>query len=190
MTALIPDFITIAHSKMMRGDKVLGLEPLRIDDMLTEATLTLAAGSVALPSDYLQRKSLYVDDACTTALTFLPLERWYRNALEGQAGVPKFYTLKASTLLVAPYSSDDVKFNYYTSLDQMTDDSDTNILFTKAPHAYLYGALFEAYSHIRQLSYAQNYGALFASAVNSLNGESRDHEYAGDQLTMMPESIY
>jgi hypothetical protein len=189
MTALIPDFVTVAHFKMMRGDRLNQMPSLRIDDMLTESDLTLSSGSVALPAAYLERKSLYLSDTNETAMTFMPVARFNRLGAKTQSGVPAFYTIKGSTLIVAPTSSDTVKFYYYASLDQPSADSDTNAIFTKAPHAYLYGALAEAYDHIRQMDRAQYYRQQFVSAVLTMNEESADHEFAGDALSMHADNV-
>lgn len=189
MTTLIPDFITIAHAKMMRGDKGNRMPGVRIDDMLTEADLTISDGAVSLPADYLQRHSLYLNDSTETPIAFMPLPRFNRLGSKTQAGTPQFYTIKGSSLLVAPYSTDTIKFYYYQTLDQMSADSDTNAILQKAPHAYLYGALAEAYSHIRQPQYAALYLGQFVSAVLSLNEESDDHEFSGDALAMYADNI-
>lgn len=189
MTALIPDFVTVAHFKMMRGDRGNQMPALRIDDMLTEASLTLSSGSVALPSGYLERKSLYINDTNETTPRFMPVARFNRLGSKTQSGVPQFYTIKGSTLVVAPTSSDTVKFYYYAEIDQPSADSDTNAIFTKAPHAYLYGALAEAYDHIRQMDRAQYYRQQFVSAVLTLNEESADHEFAGDALSMHADNV-
>jgi hypothetical protein len=189
MTALIPDFITITHSKMMRGDIAAQMPALRIDDMLEEDDLVLVDGVVALPTNYLQRHSLYLDDNNESAVEFVPLPKFNRLGAKTQTGRPSFYTIKGANLLVAPKSSDTVKFYHYGEITAPSADADTNAIFTKAPHAYLYGALAEAYDHIRQIDRAQYYRQQFASAVVTLNAESADHDFAGDSLTMFADRI-
>lgn len=189
MTALIPDFVTITHAKMMRGDIANQMPAVRIDDMLTEADVVLASGVGTLPSDYLERKSLYVSDSDETTMRFLPVAKFNTLGAKTQAGVPAFYTIKGSSILVAPYSSDTLKFYYYAAITAPSADGDTNAIFTKTPHAYLYGALAEAYDHIRAMDRAAYYRQQFVSAVMTLNEESDSHEFDGDSLAMYPDSV-
>lgn len=189
MTALIPDFVTITHAKMMRGDILNQMPAVRIDDMLTEADIALTTGVGTLPSDYLERKSLYVSDNSETTMKFMPVARFNSLGAKTQAGTPAFYTIKGSSILVAPYSSDTLKFYYYAALDEPTADSDTNAIFTKTPHAYLYGALAEAYDHIRAMDRSAYYRQQFVSAVITLNEESDSHEFDGDSLAMYPDNV-
>lgn len=192
MTALIPDFITIARAKMMLGDKGNGIPAVRIDDMLTTETFALASGSYALSGltgTYLERKSLYINDADETPVVFMPIARFNRLGSKTQAGTPAFYTIENATLKVAPYSSDDVVMTFFAEPTAMSDDSDADVILTKAPHAYLYGALAEAYSHIRQIEYAAGYTGQFRSACMSLNEESDMHEFGGDSLEAFADRV-
>jgi len=189
MTSLIPDFIGIAHFKMMRGDYDLGMPALRMSDMLTTSTLTLSDGAASLPADYLEAKRIYVDTSETPAISYIPPEKWYGLQAQGQAGIPAFYTIEGSTIRCAPYGAYDLKLYYYAALDALSDDADTNAIFTKGPHAYLYGALSEAYDHIRQHDRAQMYGKRFASAVRSLNEDSQQAMQLGDVLTMRADKV-
>lgn len=189
MTTLIPDFVSIAHAKMMRGDVLNQMPSLRIDDMLDEASLVLSGGSVALPSDYLQRHSLYLDDNNETAVVFLPLPKFNRLGNKTATGVPQFYTIKGANLIVAPRSADTVKLQYYAEIDEPSADGDTNAIFTKGPQAYLYGALAEAYDHIRQMDRADYYRRQFVSAVQTLNADSIDHDFGGDALAAYADNI-
>ncbi len=185
LTSQIVDFIAIAHFKMMRGEWHGPMGPrrtipaLRLQDMLESATLTPSDGAASTPTGYLAARRLYVDDAETTALRYIPPEKWYSLTTEGQGGTPRFYTIEAGTFRFAPYSTETVSLDYYKELDALSDDSDTNSIFTIGPQAYLYGALAEAYDHIRQHDRAINYHNMFAATVEALNGQTREHEHSG-----------
>ncbi len=196
MTALIPDFITIAQAKMINGDahpdprdQKADLPPLRTADMLGTEVLSLSGGAASLPADYLEAKRFYTVSSDELGLSYLPPERWHMLSLTQSAGVPQFYTVEGTTLRVAPLADMDVNLLYYARLDLLEDDSDTNFLFTKAPHAYLYGALAEAYDHIRQHDRAVFYHNQFASAVRALVNQSAKAQASGDVLTMRPDSV-
>ena len=196
MTALIPDFITIAQAKMMNGDPGTDprghradLPPLRVTDMLASETLVLTGGLATLPADYLEATRLYADSADQNGLSYLPPQRWYTLQLTREAGQPRFYTIEGRTLKVAPVADQDVNLLYYAALDVLEDDADTNFIFTQAPMAYLYGALAEAHDHIRQHDRAIFYHNQFASAVRAMNNRALAGEISGDVLTMRPDAI-
>jgi hypothetical protein len=189
MGGLIPDFIYSTHSKMMLGDDVDGVPPLRFADMLTETTLTPAGGVAALPDDYLGIKRIYTNSSDTTALLFRPPEDWYSMSLEGQSGIPRYFTIEGASLKIAPMNATDLKLLYYARIDQPEADADTNAIFARAPHAYLYGAVAEAYDHMRQHDRAGMYAKRFASAVRSLNESSDMTQNSGGPLLMMPSVL-
>lgn len=193
LTAEIPDYVAIVRHKMLLGDYANNIPAVRIDDMLTkDETLSLSTGTAdltGLANTYLQRHSLYLNDADETPLTFMSADRFNRVGSKTQAGTPAFYTVVKKTLQVAPYSSDDLKFTYYAAPAAMSDDSDADVFLTKAPHAYLYGAVAEAYAKIRQFQNAQMYMSQFRSAVISMNEDSDSEEFGGGSLAMFADRV-
>lgn len=192
LTAEIPDYISIARAKMLLGDYANDIPAVRIDDMLETETVTLTTGTydlTGLANTYLQRHSLYLNDSDETALNFMPVARFNRLGSKIQNGTPQFYTVKKKTLQVAPYSSDQLVLTYYAEPTAMSGDSDADVILTKAPHAYLYGALAEAYAKIRQFQNAQLYMSQFRSAVISLNEDSDNEEFSGDSIAMYADRV-
>ncbi|WP_287994321.1 hypothetical protein [Acidiphilium sp.] len=196
MTALIPDFVTIAHAKMLNGDPhpdprdpKADLPALRCTDMLATEVLTLSGGQTTLPADYLEARRFFSDDGNELGISYIPPERWYTLALTKQAGVPQFYTIEGTTLKVGPIGNYDLNLLYYQRLDVPDAAADTNFIFSKAPHAYLYGALAEAYDHIRQPERSIFYHNQFASAVRALIEQAERAEASGSTLIMRPDAI-
>lgn len=189
MSALIPDFVGIAHDQMMLGDPETNTPPLRISDMLTEETLTPSGGSATLPATYLETKRLFVDSSGTPALQFRPPEDWYSLAFEDASGSPQYFTIEGTSLKIAPRGGSNLTLLYYSRLAALSADADTNAIFTRGPHAYLFGALAQAYDHIRQYDRAQMYSARFASAVRALNEASDQGQMSGGPLIMMPSAV-
>ena len=192
LTAEIPDFITIARSKMIIGDKGNDIQAVRIDDMLQTETIGLSSGTydlTGLTYDYVRRHSMYLDDTDQTPLRFMPADRFNKLGSKNQAGTPSFYTVVKKTLKVAPTSGDNVVFTYYAAPTAMSGDSDTDVFLTKAPHAYLYGAVAEAYMKIRDAEKASLYIAQFRSAVLSLNEDADNEEFGGGSLEAFADNV-
>ena len=116
-------------------------------DIETVATLTIDAQTVALPSDFLEQRSHYIDVADPIQrVQFAPPER-FRDYDQGQAsGFPSFYTIEGGNLLFSPppdgtYTG---KWTYLARNPRLVDDTDTNEILQNYAGLYLYGSLIEA----------------------------------------------
>ncbi len=189
MTALIPDFIATAQSQMMHGHEIevgprglaVSVPPLRISDMLATETLTPTDGEADLPDDYLEAKLLVPQQTDAAPLAFRPPEVFSR------LGSAAYFTITGSVVKFATSQTSPADLTYYAQLAAFTSDTDTDAVLQKAWHAYLYGALAEAYEHIRQTDRAERYFRQFAGAVRSLNNRSDDGQMSGSVLVAVPD---
>lgn len=191
MTSLLPDFIAIAHRTMMRGRKEVRtgqwiVPPLRIRDMLETAQLTPADGAADLPDGYLGMKSLTTSTSGAPPLSYRPPADFRGSGLFVSSGVPEFYTIEADQVLIAPFDTNVLTCLFYEEIDPPSADGDTNAIFTVVPEAYLYGAIAEAYDHIRQHDRAEKYLAQFAGVVMAANGQTDEALVSGAPLVMRP----
>ena len=69
LTAYIPDFIALAEERVYRN--------LRVKAMETALNDTIASGVIAVPSDYIELKSAYIDGSPAYALERLSVEEIY-----------------------------------------------------------------------------------------------------------------
>ena len=103
--------------------------------METTATVTIASGSGALPSDFLEAISGYT---ATRGLTYAPDGGFTRELPRRQRDDPLWYTVLGSNAL----SGASFTLNYYAKIAALSDAATTNWLLTKSPNAYLFGGLY------------------------------------------------
>ncbi len=190
-TAMIPDFLTIAHFNLMNGLQDSAgnwiVPPLRIRQMLTLAEeLTPSDGEADLPADYLQGKKLIPDISGATPLKYKAPADFAGMGLASESGVPVFYTIEGLVVKIAPANGATLFLDYYARIDAPAVDADTNAIFTVCPHAYLFLGLAEAYAQGRAFEQSQYYLAQGAGVVRAANGSDPLGQLAGEPLQMMP----
>lgn len=162
LTAVIPDFITLAESRINRV--------LRVREMEATTTLTPASNVCTLPSDFIEARHVYAN-ASSTKCVLEPVTPDYAvsNYQTNVAGsVPLFYTIVGSSLTAYPLSDSTITLTYYKKVPALSDSAATNWLLTKAPEVYLYGALSEAAPYLEDDARLQTWLALFQAGVQGL----------------------
>lgn len=158
LTALIPDFIRMAHD-VIAGQVTMG------------ADLTLSSATVAQPDDFRRLVSLWVDRAPKRALV-LSDEIGMTNL---GSGVPGYYRIDGTDFIIAPRPDQTYpgKALYKIATTQFSADVDTNVVLTKYPFVYLWGALAELGGYLMDAEMAAGYGGKFASEIERINRVER-----------------
>ena len=127
---------------------------LRTRDQVTRTTLTLASGSVALPSDFLEVIGLY--DGYGMEYLQQPLQQVKENHPGGMYTPSEAYYAISGANLVSMGADGDRDFEYYAKIPTLTTSLTTsNWLLQKHPALYLYAVGLEAAKHTRDLELAQ-----------------------------------
>lgn len=142
LTNAIPDFVTLAESEIYRR--------LRVREMETALSATIASGTIPVPSDYTDLMHVYLntDPICTLErkpVSWLLSEYPTRSA----DARPAFIAREASTFIFGPFPDSDyaVKGIYYKRLAALS--SSLNSIFTNNPGVYLFGSLLQAEPYSR-----------------------------------------
>ena len=175
---IVEDFINIAVQRTNRKALVPFIESV--------ADITIVNGSVPLPTNYLEARQLTV----TTGGSVCSLERKYVQMVEDYAsrssGVPVYFARKEQNLLLAPAPSGitEATLYFYTEVDTMTADTDTNWYIEEATTAILYAALKELFVYVSDEDTASTYEGQWLSAVNEINETYDKAEWSGDTLAL------
>ena len=144
LTAIIPDFITLAESEINTDMR------LRLMESDQSLTLSAAATTVALPARYSEpiRLDVVIAGQDNRTLTYLTPQQMSIQATTGSACEPDYWTINGASIQF-PAPAD----RQYTLLFRMLADFDiattsTNALLTKYPGIYLYGTLAQAAPYI------------------------------------------
>ena len=160
----VDDFIDLAEAEFNRV--------MRVREMEATATLTLDGdGEATLPADYLAWRTV-------TALTDPRREVEYSTPSyiedtypDRPSGYPEVFTIRGSTILVAPITSSSIRFDYYQKIPALSDANTSNWLLAKMPGLYLHMSLKHAAIYLDEDALAQRYAALANSDLTALTSD-------------------
>lgn len=180
LTSIIPDFISFAEIRMARE--------LRTRKMLSSATSAFTAGDpkVALPSDFLQIRDLYVQGNPRFPVSYLSPSAFTRNARADDSGKPVFYTTLAAEFMFAPIpdSAYTLEILYYAKPTVLSGSNASNVFLANYADALLYASLLEAEPYLMNDPRIQTWGDLYGRAVKNIVESDENSEYSGIPLQM------
>ena len=177
LTAAIPDFITLAESRINRK--------LRVRQQMTATTLSTVAStaSVALPADWLQWHSLRVT-APASPLEYMPGTLQERTYAPTDIGCPTTYTIRGDSLILAPVPDTvySIAAVYYAKVPALSDSATTNWLLTDWPGLYLFATLAESAPFLGNDARIPVWESKYASELDSVLRSDRESVSAGSPI--------
>lgn len=158
LTGAIPDFISLAEARIAAN--------LRVAQMETVATATLANGAVQLPDDWIEARQINGIGSYDRPLA--EVSPGYAGSMYSgvSAGNPRSYTIVGNTLTTYPSGGTaTVTMTYYAKPPALSDAQPTNWLLMKWPNLYLYGALMESAPFLVDDGRFQVWGSMFQQAL-------------------------
>lgn len=184
LTAVIPDFIRMGEARLSAE--------LRIRFMEASANITIATSTrtSALPSRYLEGRSLYVSGTPNQRLEYkTPVVYWELWA-DKTVGKPEVFTIEGENFLWGPVPDQGYTgvSLYYKQPDILSSDSDTNGLFTLAPNMYVYASLIEATPFLGNDPRVLLWTSLYEDLRDKLILADRKDRYSFDTRTAAQET--
>ena len=180
LTVQIPDFIQLAEVRLRRD--------LRIRQMLKSATTTMTGGeqTVALPTDFLELRDLFVETNPIRDLQYVTPSVFSRNGRVTESGLPVFYTIIASEFKFAPVPDGNytLQVHYYARPELLSDSNPSNVFLANCPDLLLYGALIEAEPFLMNDARIQLWAGMYDRGVASLTASDDRSENSGVPLRM------
>jgi hypothetical protein len=145
LTAIIPDFITLAEARIARE--------LRLRKQVTNAVLSTVAGTqtVTLPSDFLEMENITLTNTTPpAALSVVTPEIMDRKFPKGYVtGQPVVYTIVGDVVQFGPTPDAvyTVSLDYYQRFAALSV-TPTNWLLTNHPSVYLFAAVAEGAGYL------------------------------------------
>jgi len=171
LTSKIDTFIDLAESRHKRD--------IRIRQMITRSAITVNARYVSLPTGFLEGISLRLLTNPVTTLSFLTIEQMAQYRQE-TTGKPTFYTVSNELEFdVAPGESYSGEIQYHKAFTALSDDNTTNDLLTRAPDAYLYGALIASAPYLLNDERLVTWGQLYKDCIDGLTQARRQERSIG-----------
>lgn len=180
LTAQIPDFISIAESRMSREMSARSQEKRAI------ATLTGGDAYVSLPTDLRSIRLVKLNTSPKEVLEYYTpakLDELYASNAQGK---PRAYTIIGGEIKFAPEpdSAYTAEIVYMEGIPDLSDSNAINEILTRHPDAYLYGALAAASVYLMDDQKTTVYEQLFTRAIDEVKREEERSKQAGSALQM------
>jgi hypothetical protein len=159
---------------------------LRVRQMETALSDTIASGVIAVPTGYIEMKHARIDGTPTQKMERKDAEWIYHNYPSRSAGSkPKFFAREGSNFIFGPYpdSNYTVKGNYYKKLTALSDDNPTNWLITDVPDLILFAALCEAEPYIQNDERIALWERKYDQIRARVQREDDNEEFSGSPLS-------
>lgn len=177
LTSIIDDLVTVAEKRIFRE--------ARTRDMEAALSGTISSGAVALPADYVELKTAYIDRSPTQWLERRATQWIYEEyPMRSSSGLPKFISREGTNFIFGPYpdSAYSVKGIYYKRLAALS--SGVHALFTNNPDMYLFACLAESEIVIGRDKRIPVWEGKYNKILADVNGEDRREQASGSPLRM------
>lgn len=178
LTSVIPDFVTIAESRMARD--------LRLRKQITSSTLTTSTSTraVTLPSGWLEFSNLTIDGTPDTILQAVTSEHLNANYPEaGYSAKPIVFAVEGDSVLFGPLpdSAYTVNIDYFARFPGLAANA-TNWLMTNHPKVYLSACLAEGCSFTFDKQGAAEWNAIYKGEIAELQKDDDAATHSGSVL--------
>lgn len=164
LTAVIPDFISLAEAQITR----------RLRRSTVRATVTVSEAAYVLPSTVAELRSLRLvtsDTRKDIAIAICSPEILNEHrAVWPAIGRPRYAAVVGGSLLLvpAPDAAYSLEMSYFPKLVPLSGTNLTNIVLTEAPDLYLYGALMQSAPYLEHDERIPVWAGGFETALKEL----------------------
>jgi len=181
LTAVIPDFVSLAEAQINRD--------IRHWKMEARSSGEQSAGDeyMQIPADWVETIRLHLTGTGTSVVNLVSRDSMAdkREAQENATGTPRMYTHADGQFQLYPTPSNDTDFEllYYQKIPSLITNTD-NWLLLEAPDVYLYGALLHSAPYLADDQRVGVWAQMYSAAVQRLNQVSEDAMFSGSGLTL------
>ncbi len=175
LTTPIVTLVTLAEARIQRE--------VRCPDMETAYTGTISSGVIAVPTDFLEWKAVYIDSNGANVLEPKSWEWVLQNyPTRSASGLPKFIARNVTNFEFGPYpdSAYSVKGTYYKRLVAL--GTTYHNLAVEYPDLYLFGALAAAAKYIVNDERIAVWEQTYREIRDSINDEGKVGDISGGPI--------
>jgi hypothetical protein len=177
IASVLPDLITLFEAKAARR--------LRTRQMEGRDTASLSTQYLALPTGFVEMRSLKLNTDPVQDLDFATPDFISRVWAGSEVGAPKVYSIVGGELMFAPTPDAEytVEMAYY-KFSGLSNSNTSNWLLESHPDAYLYGTLVEAAIYLKDEARAVLWTQLRDQAFDAIEREDWRGRWGGSPLVM------
>ena len=182
LTAVIPDFITLAESQINRD--------VRHWKMESRSSGQQSGGDeyMQIPADWVETIRLHLTGTGTSAVNLISRDAMAdkRERNEDTSGTVMYYTHADGQFQLYPTPSAETNFEllYIQKLTALSGSNADNWLLLEAPDVYLYGALIHSAPYLAEDERVAIWAQMYSAAVARLNEASESARYSGSGLRL------
>ena len=181
LTAVIPDFISLAEAQINRDVRHWKMEAR------SSGQQTTGDEYMQIPADWVETIRLHLTGTGTSVVNPISRDAMAdkRASAEDVTGKPIFYTHADGQFQLYPTPSTDTDFEllYYQKIPSLISNAD-NWLLLEAPDVYLYGALLHSAPYLAEDERVAIWAQMYSAAVARLNEASESARYSGSGLRL------
>lgn len=181
LTSRIPDFITLAETRIGRRLRVRGVEA-------RDTSITTASGTeyYTLPTDFLSARNVQLNTNPVRRLKYFTPEQLDYEYPSTSVGATKAFTIIGEQIQLKPVpnSANTLEIAYFKKLAALSDSNTTNWLTSNAPDLLLYGALIEAEAYLVDDPRIGIWKSAFDEAMKEFNDRDDMGRHSGSVPTM------
>jgi hypothetical protein len=164
LTAVVPDFISLAEAQIERT--------LRTRQMIVRATAAIDTEYSAVPADFLETKSIKLNTNPVTALAFDSIDAMdlMKSTRYLSPGKPQYFSIVGGQIRVLPVpdNSYTAELTYYAKLTKLSSTVSSNWLLASSPDVYLYGSLMQASPYLKDDARIPVWSSMYTSALEAI----------------------
>lgn len=186
VTARLPEFVKLAEARIFNGDETIGAAPVRCREMETRATLTFTDGVSATPANFLEARRMTWNGAIPSRLKYTEPDAFYSSvyvATPQASGYPLLFTIEGTIVDILPRASGTASMSYYAKPAALTLPGDTNTVLSTHGQLYLFSALIDGYSWLRNTPKRDESVMRYQGALAGVNHAAARARYAGVPLS-------
>ena len=179
LTAVIPDFISLAEASISRD--------LRHFKQEKRVTTVANERYENLPNDWLEILQVQLTaGGVISSMSSVEMEKL--RAQSDAAGTPKYMRLTADQIEFYPTPNDDyeITLQYYARIPALTTVDNVNWLLRDAPDVLLYGSLVASAPYLADDARTQIWASLYRAGIEGLNSESQKAKNSGPLAMGVP----
>ena len=180
LTAVIPDFISLAEAQINRD--------IRHYEMENRATAQLDSQYLARPTDWVETIRMHITGGGTRTLDLLSGAAMSdkRAGADDTSGEPRYFrhAERAFEVYPTPDGTYNVEILYYQKIPALSDTNTSNWLLSEAPDISLYGSLLHSSPYLAEDARVNVWAQLYAAAKDNVNRAADAASASGSGLTM------
>ncbi len=169
------------------AEALLNRELRTTDQETKSATFSITGEYVAVPADFLQVRSFYLNSSPIQTLTFLPNDL-QTDISQGSTNQPLHFSIVGGNFRFSPppdatYSSTLV---YYAKIPALSGSNTTNWLLTSHPDIYLAACRYYAYDFVQDYQAMGSQLEVTLNLIKSLQRSADRARWGGNSMATRP----